>query len=265
MPRVLLWVLIILIALIALDKINHLRPRTALPESVATGTSRQPGLPPVPPTTRTDSSASGPQAGTAEVGPSSLDRLARLAIRRRLREEGVDTYIDSLLLVTDSLVRRWPDPQPITLKYALIEGGVDIYSGRMADFVREAFGAWEGSGIGVRFQQQPDTAGAQITVRWIDHFSFERTGQTDLTWDQYGVIRSARIQLAVRDHDGRVVPDQGLRTVVLHEVGHALGLPHSANPTDVMFPSTRASSPTARDLRTAQLLYQLPPGDVKDR
>ena len=264
MPRVLLWVLIILVALIALDKINHLRPRSAPPEPVATGIGH-PDPPPGASTARPDSSATGPQAGTTPPSPSSLDRLARLAIRRRLREEATDTYIDSLLLVTDSLVRRWPDPQPITLKYALIEGGVDIYSGRMADFVREAFGTWEGSGVGVRFQQQADTAGAQITVRWIDHFNFQRTGQTDLTWDQYGVIRSARIQLAVRDNDGRIVPDQGLRTVVLHEVGHAIGLPHSANPADVMFPSTRASSPTARDLRTAQLLYQLPPGDVKDR
>ncbi|HUL69282.1 MAG TPA: matrixin family metalloprotease [Gemmatimonadales bacterium] len=265
MPRVLLWVLIILISLIALDKINHLRPRTAPSDPVATGTLQHPGPASGGSTTPNDSTASGPQAGSAPVGPSSLDHLARLAIRRRLREEGADTYIDSLLLVTDSLIRRWPDPQPITLKYALIEGGVDIYSGRMADFVREAFGIWEGSGIRVRFQQQADTAGAQITVRWIDHFSFERTGQTDLTWDQFGVIRSARIQLAVRDRDGRIVPDQGLRTVVLHEVGHALGLPHSANPADVMFSSTRASAPTPRDLRTAQLLYQLPPGDVRDR
>jgi len=265
MPRILLWVLIILIALIVADKLNHLRPRGASPEPVATGTRHVPPSPGMTATAPPDPSAASPQAGATPAGPSSLDRLARLGIRRRLREEGADTYIDSLLLVTDSVIRRWPDPQPITLRFALIEGGPDSYGGRMADFAREAFGIWEGSGIGVRFQQQPDTAGAQITVRWIDHFSFERTGQTDLTWDQQGVIRSARIQLAVRDNEGRTVPDQGLRTVVLHEVGHAIGLPHSATPGDVMFPSTRAPAPTARDLRTAQLLYQLPPGDVRDR
>jgi predicted Zn-dependent protease len=135
----------------------------------------------------------------------------------------------------------------------------------MAGFAREALERWQEANPAVRFALQADTTGAQITIRWIDRFGIDRTGQTDLTWNQRGVIQHASIYLAVNDPLGRPVPDQGLRTVALHEVGHAIGLPHSGEPDDLMFPATHAAQPTARDLRTAQLLYQLPPGDIRDR
>jgi len=47
-------------------------------------------------------------------------------------------------------------------------------------------------------------------------------------------------------------------------VGHALGLPHSADSNDVMFPATRSGAISKRDRRTALLLYHLPPGSVRD-
>jgi predicted Zn-dependent protease len=47
-------------------------------------------------------------------------------------------------------------------------------------------------------------------------------------------------------------------------VGHALGLPHSPDSSDVMFPATQAGALSDRDRRTAQVLYQLPTGPVRD-
>jgi hypothetical protein len=195
---------------------------------------------------------------------ASADRLTRRAAREQLTRESGGTYLDSLIVSTDSVVRRWPDRWGTPLRVHIVEGGAPGYLPRMAGFVREAFDRWEQTGIGVRFQMVPDSAGADISVKWIDHFNFDRAGQTDLTWDQLGRVRRAAISLALRTHTGSALPDAALMSVAVHEAGHAIGLPHSADTGDVMFPATRTSALTERDRRTVEVLYRLPPGPVKD-
>ena len=204
------------------------------------------------------------EGAAAQAGDHSLDRLTRLAAREQLTREAGGTYLDSLIVSTDSVVRRWPDRWGTPLRVHIVEGGAPGYSPRMAGLVREAFDRWEQTGIGLRFQMTPDSAGADITVRWIDHFEFDRAGQTDLTWDQLGRVRRAAISLALRTHTGAALPDAAHMSVAVHEAGHAIGLPHSADTSDVMVPATRTGALTPRDRRTVAVLYRIPPGPVRE-
>lgn len=259
MKRSILPLITLALALLVLiDRIGHVRQQAAaappgdtLPAELVTKTAaraRPPGVAPAP----------------AVASTPTLDRLARLAARQELARAGNEAYLDSLLATTDSVVRRWPDRDGLPLRVAIVEGGVAGYDPRMSAFVRHALEAWERTDAGVRFMVVFDSADADVIVRWIDRFEFDRAGQTDLTWDRLGRVRHAAISLAIRTNAGVPLPDASLLAVAIHETGHAIGLPHSADSADVMFPATRGSTLSPRDRRTAQLLYGLETGSVRD-
>lgn len=260
MNRFALPLLTLALAVIVLvDRLQHLRderdnPATAQPASEAVLQAPAGARPVARPQ---------PVAPAASATPT-IDRLARLAARQQIARAGMSTYLDSLLTSTDSVVRRWPDRAGLPLRVAILEGGVDGYRPRMASFVHRALDLWTESGAGVRFEVVGDTAMADIVFRWIDRFPFDRAGQTDLTWDRQGRVRKASVSLAIHTQAGIRLPDASLFAVAVHETGHAIGLPHSADSADVMFPATRVGALTPRDRATAQLLYALPVGSITD-
>lgn len=259
MTRALLALVVLALLLILGDKLAGLR-RTSVPAAQLTSAPRDGPrmiLPEVAP-------AAKPDTPPPHQELSPVDRLGRLAVRQRLRSEGEQIYLDSMLVATDSVLQRWVDSAGAPIRVAVVPGGPADYTPRMAGYMQEALARWEDLNLGFRFTVDEDTAEADITVRWIDRFPIARAGRTDVTSDQRGHILHALIQLAVHDSSGRRIPDAALRVVALHEAGHAIGLPHSTDPVDVMYPSARAQTLSERDRRTAAVLYDLSPGDIRD-
>lgn len=255
---------VLLITAVAWDLVMRRRPvRSAAPEAVAILDTPPPAAPsPLP---RPDSPASqGAAVPPAADGPGYLELLARSETRRRIRASAGMTYLNEMLAASrDSMLRRWDNRIRDPVRVFLGPGTAANFRPSFLDAVRAAFDHWQAAAIPVRFDLYADSASAEVRFQWKIQFEIDRTGQTDLTWDQDGHLQAGTVTIATFDPKGRPMEADDIRVVALHEIGHLLGLDHSPDSTDVMFPVAQVGDLSDRDVRTAQTLYQLAPGSIR--
>lgn len=104
----------------------------------------------------------------------------------------------------------------------------------LKDIVSTAMAQWE-EGIGVDIWELVEKEGI-LFIYWSFHFSrFDILGETRRTY-RGGPLERMEIVLNGNNFfltNGR---DETLKWVLLHELGHSLGLAHSVKENDVMFP-----------------------------
>jgi len=193
-----------------------------------------------------------------------LDATTRAAVLLRIEREGDDTYLPAMLVSGDSVLHRWGDdraarPVRVAVFRETAPGFREVFFAN----VGWAITRWNAIGLPIYLEQVVDTAGADIVVTWADRLDSNRAGRADVSWEGGGRLAHVHVTLATHTPDGRQVLPSQMVALALHELGHALGLGHSPVAADALHPETSAVDLTARDRRTALLLYSVPPGSLK--
>ena len=125
--------------------------------------------------------------------------------------------------------------------------------------------AWQGHPFPLRVSLSEGPGQYDIVVTWAETLGAVELGEARTEWqtvDGHPDFRVVAFSLATRNphNTGQPLSARQIELIAAHEMGHALGLPHSDAERDVMFPSNTATRLTARDYQAMQALYELPNG-----
>lgn len=128
---------------------------------------------------------------------------------------------------------------------------------------RRALKQWQDAAGGLlSFVQTTSEKDAQIIIIFSEKPIGEMdkafyAGITHTTRKQDGSLQQAKVKILTK-RNGNPVPESVLSNVVLHELGHAIGVAgHSNNTGDIMSTGGSAANSTlsARDIKTVRMLY----------
>ncbi len=209
------------------------------------------------------------EACRAQFGPSNIDPPSEsLEPVLSLAEVCLDVgYLcaDAHASGTMKLL-RWPEGQPVIRVLVPEPGGLPS---RLARELQRAavrgIQSWDRHPIPLLIRTRPSGEDFDVTIEWLKMVEDGRLGRAQVEWRRRGSEVDFRVVgfTIATHHPGssevEMRPEQ-IELVAAHEMGHALGLPHSDDPRDVMFPSNTAHRLTTRDFRTMEALYRFPNG-----
>lgn len=129
-----------------------------------------------------------------------------------------------------------------------------------------ALEAWNRAGVPLRLVRagRGDPAAIRVTVMRrlpLDASDVEvafRAGVTNLRYASDGSIGGAQVLIAEETPRGAPYSASDQVATLMHELGHALGVPHSSRPFALMAPRTVALSLTPHDVELARSVYAGP-------
>src|SRR4051812_48337086 len=183
--------------------------------------------------------------------------------RAKIREQEAGTYVPEILLARDSSLARWkPRSRPLTV-WVQSRPDFDDWTDDYVEAVSDAFMEWDAVALPVRFRMVTDSAEAEIHVTWTPKFNEQISGRTRWSRDDNWWITNASILLAIHHSQGDRLDQSAMKAMALHEVGHLIGLDHTAIAMSIMAPRVRIRELAPVDVATARVISSVSAGPLK--
>jgi hypothetical protein len=176
-------------------------------------------------------------------------------------------YLCTGLDFKDGIARalRWNERTPRITVLVPLPAGPAAQARELQQAAMRGVKAWEKHPFPILVLDKPrDTSQPDFTVEWMTAPPGNQLGLTSTKWMSINGRASLQVtsmRLALfSPSTGRPLRPRDVELTAAHEMGHALGLPHSDQPRDVMFPTNTATTLSARDYKAMEALYRLPNG-----
>jgi predicted Zn-dependent protease len=126
------------------------------------------------------------------------------------------------------------------LKIYVKESSSRYYKSVYKDYVTYALNVWRKADDRINFTIVNSEREADISLYFIenlgDKYKEDYLGLTEYDMGGKRVIDYSKIQISLMKFGDDVVSDGEIKATIIHEFGHALGLGHSENEYDIMYP-----------------------------
>lgn len=205
-----------------------------------------------------------------ESDPAITEMLREYEKTRSLADHQPD-YFGVVTSSSEGRLLNWPgflNPVPVFVE---MENTAQF---AFLSLVREGLSTWEHASEGrLRFSEVADPGKARIHILLSDgpltHPYLNVGHARYYSDDDRNVFKSLRVVIRINTGNSSQPAEQParlaqIRRLVLHELGHAIGIwGHSNNPNDIMYTHPIASGLSERDVRTARRLYDQTTADEK--